>query len=135
MKDRIFREPAFAPGMVVWLAAATVFPWQLGLAGASAFGFLFYLAIAGLLLAVADALLNSALYYRLSDVVLQGVFWTIGLALPATVLFVIGTSAAPATERFEDNLCVMAGLANPADHREGALEEALEPTEKCEVGD
>lgn len=134
MKDRLLKEPAFAPGMAVWLAAATVFPWQLGLAGASAFGFLFYLFIAGLLLAVADALLNSALYYRLSDVLLQGVFWMIGLAVPGTLLFAVGGSFAPAAERFQDDLCVMAGLANPADHSEGALEEVLEPTEDCEVG-
>lgn len=134
MKDRILTEPSFALGAAVWLVAATLFPWQLGLAGASVGGFVVYLAIAGTLLAVADALLNPAFYRRWGDVALQGVFWAIGLAVPAAVLFALGTSAAPAAGEFTDDLCVMAGLANPADHTEGPLEEALEPTEACEVG-
>jgi hypothetical protein len=133
MKDRILHEPAFALGVAVWLVAATVFPWQLGLVGASLTGFAAYLAIAGGLLAVADALLNPAFYQRLGDVALQGLFWTIGLSVPAAVLFALGNSAAPAAERFEDNLCIMAGLANPADHTESAIEEALEPSESCEI--
>jgi hypothetical protein len=28
----------------------------------------------------------------------------------------------------------MAGLANPADYTESPIEEALEPTEACEIG-
>ena len=134
MKDRILGEPSFAMGMVVWLVAATVFPWQLGLAGATFVHFLAYLAIAGVLLAVADALLNSSLYSRWSDVVLQGLFWMIGLSVPSAILFTAGGSVGPAAAEFDDNLCVMAGLDNPADHAEPALEEALEPTEHCEVG-
>jgi hypothetical protein len=133
MKDRILAEPAFALGAIVWLVAATLFPWQLGLAGASIGGFVAYLAIAGALLAVADVVLNPAFYRQWGDVALQGLFWTIGLSVPATVLFVLGTSAAPAAAEFTDDLCVMAGLANPADHNEGPLEEALEPTESCEI--
>jgi hypothetical protein len=120
-------------GMAVWIVAATIFPWHLGLAGASVFGFAAYLTIAGVLLAVADALLNPSLYHRWSDVAFQGVFWTIGLAVPAGLLFVIAGSAAPAADEFRDNLCVIAGLDNPADHSEAPLEEALEPTEDCEV--
>lgn len=134
MKDRILTEPAFALGAAVWLVAATLFPWQLGLAGASVSGFLAYLAIAGALLAVADVLLNPAFYRRWDDVALQSLFWTIGLSVPGAALFALGSSAAPAAEEFSDDLCVMAGLANPADHSEGPLEEALEPTETCEVG-
>jgi len=134
MKDRILSEPSFALGMVVWLVAATVFPWQLGLAGATVVHFLAYLAIAGVLLAVADALLNSSLYGRWSDVVLQGLFWMIGLSVPSVILFAAGGSVGPTAAEFDDNLCVMAGLDNPADHSEPALEEALEPSEHCEVG-
>jgi hypothetical protein len=133
MKDRILSEPSFAMGMVVWLVAATVFPWELGLAGATVVHFLAYLAIAGVLLAVADALLNSSLYSRWSDVVLQGLFWMIGLSVPSAILFAAGGSVGPTAAGFDDNLCVMAGLDNPADHSEPALEEALEPTEHCEV--
>lgn len=134
MKDRILHEPAFALGALVWLVAATVFPWQLGLAGASIAGFVAYLAIAGGLLAIADALLNPAFYRRWDDVALQGLFWTIGLSVPAAILFALGNSAAPAADRFEDDLCLMAGLANPTDHTEDPIEEALEPTESCEIG-
>jgi hypothetical protein len=133
MKDRILREPAFALGMLVWLVAATVFPWQLGLARASIANFAIYLLIAGALLAVADALLNPSFYRRWGDIALQGVFWTIGLSVPAGLLFALGNSAAPAAERFGNSLCLMAGLANPADHTEGPIEEALEPTESCEI--
>lgn len=134
MKDRILTEPAFALGLLVWLVAATVFPWRLGLAGASVAGFAAYLAIAGTLLAVADVLLNPAFYRRWDDIALQGLFWTIGLSVPAAVLFALGTSAAPAAAEFEDDLCVMAGLDHPADHTEHPIEEALEPNEACEVG-
>lgn len=134
MKDRILNEPSFAMGMVVWVVAATLFPLQLGLGGASILGFVGYLAIAGGLLAVADALLNASLYHRLGDVVLQGLFWMIGLSVPAAALFALGSSAAPAADEFHDRLCVVAGLDNPADHSEAPLEEALEPGEDCEVG-
>jgi hypothetical protein len=133
MKDRILTEPTFALGAVVWLVAATVFPWQLGLARASVGGFLVYLAVAGVLLAVADALLNPAFYRRFGDVALQGLFWTIGLSVPGAILFSFGMHAAPTAELFQDNLCAMAGLSNPADNTESALEEALEPSERCEV--
>ena len=133
MKDRILSEPSFALGLAVWFAAATLFPWQLGVAGASLAAFVAYLVIAGTLLAVADALHNAAFYRRVSDVALQGLFWTIGLAVPAAVLFALGQSAAPAAETFEDGLCALAGMDNPADHTEPALEEALEPDEECEV--
>jgi hypothetical protein len=134
MKDRILHEPAFALGALVWLVAATVFPWRLGLAGTSIGGFATYLAIAGGLLAVADALLNPVFYRRWDDIALQGLFWTLGLSVPAAILFALGNSAAPAAERFEDSLCIMAGLANPADYTESPIEEALEPTEACEIG-
>lgn len=134
MKDRILSEPSFAMGMTVWVVAATLFPWQLGLAGASLIGFVAYLAIAGVLLAVADALLNAALYHRWTDVLFQGLFWMIGLSVPAAVLFTLGNSVAPAAIEFQDDLCVMTGLDNPADHSEAPLEEALEPSEACEVG-
>ncbi|HWK40777.1 MAG TPA: hypothetical protein VNR60_02500 [Croceibacterium sp.] len=133
MKDRILAEPTFALGALVWLVAATLFPWQLGLAGASVGGFVAYLVIAGALLAVADAVLNPTFYHRWDDVALQGLFWTIGLSVPSAILFAFGMHAAPATEKFQDDLCVMAGLANPADNTESALEEALEPSERCEV--
>lgn len=134
MKDRILNEPSFAMGMVVWVVAATLFPLQLGLAGASILGFVAYLAIAGVLLAVADALLNASLYRRWSDIALQGLFWMIGLSVPAAALFALGNSVAPAADEFHDQLCIVAGLDNPADHNEAPLEEALEPDEDCEVG-
>lgn len=133
MKDLILSEPAFALGAVVWLVAATVFPWQLGLAGASGVAFLAYLLIAGALFAVADATLNPGFYQRLGDVAAQGLFWTIGMSVPAAALFALGMSAAPTKAALADDLCVMAGLANPADHTEDSLEEVLEPTERCEV--
>jgi len=134
MKDRILTDPSFAPGLAVWAAAATLFPWHLGLAGASWAGLALYLGVAGALLAVADALLNSAFYHRWGDIALQGLFWAIGLSVPAAILFAVGSSAAPAAEELQDGLCMMAGLDNPADHNEGAIEEALEPSEQCEVG-
>lgn len=134
MKERFLSEPAFCLGLMVWFLAATVFPLQLGLGGASAIGFLGYLVIAGALLAVADALLNPALYARLGDVALQSAFWAIGLAVPAAAAFAIGLAAAPAREEFDEQLCAIADIALPADLSEGALEEAFEPMEQCEAG-
>jgi len=133
MNARILQDPAFALGMCVWFLAATVLPFQLGLTRAGAPALALYLAIAGMLLAVADALLNPALYRRLADVALQGVFWTIGLALPAAILFAIGTAAAPASDGFDDELCRLAGLAHREAGPEAALEDAFEPTEACEL--
>jgi hypothetical protein len=134
MKDRILAEPAFGLGVLVWIVAATLFPYQLGLSQAPFLSFIAYLTIAGLLLAVADAVFNSATYHTFRDVALQGLFWTIGLSIPAFAAFLIGTSTAPATVAFEDDLCRMAGLAHAEGHPEAALEEALEPTESCETG-
>lgn len=134
MKDRLLNEPAFCLGLAVWFVAATLFPLQLGLGGASLLGFAGYLAIAGILLAVADALLNPALYARWSDVALQSAFWAIGLAVPAAVAFAVGMAAAPAREVFDEQLCAIADIAYPADPSEGVFEEAFEPMEQCEAG-
>lgn len=133
MKDRILAEPAFGLGVVVWIVAATLFPYQLGLSQAAFLSFIAYLLFAGFLLAAADALLNSATYHSFGDVALQGLFWTIGLSIPALAAFFIGTATTPATVAFEDDLCRMAGLAHIESHPEAALEEALEPTEDCET--
>jgi hypothetical protein len=134
MKDRFLSEPAFCLGVTVWLVAATVFPLQLGLGGASALGFVGYLAIAGALLAVADALLNPRLYARWADVVLQSAFWAIGLAVPALIAFAIGSAMAPADDVWDEELCDIADLSLPADHGESAFEEAVDPLEQCEAG-
>lgn len=134
MKDRFLSEPAFCLGVMVWLVAATVFPLQLGLGHASALGFVGYLAIAGALLAIADALLNPRLYARWGDVVLQSAFWAIGLAVPAVIAFAIGSAMAPADDVWEEELCDIADLSLPADHGESALEEAVDPLEQCEAG-
>ena len=56
MKDRILREPAFCLGLVVWVVAVTVFPLQLGLGRANLAAFAAYVAIAGVLLAAAEAM-------------------------------------------------------------------------------
>src|SRR5690606_24211284 len=109
MKDRILNEPTLCFGMVVWIAAATVLPLRLGMNGASIVAFAVYVAVAGLLLAVADAILNPSLYHRIGDVVLQGVFWTIGLAVPALLMFAIGGAVAPVHQQFSDDLCTLGG--------------------------
>ena len=134
MTNRILRDPAFGLGLVVWVVAATLLPFQLGLTGATLLGLVAYLAVAGALLATADAVLNPAFYRDWSDVGLQSVFWMISLTLPAALLFALGTRSAPTTEGFEDDLCQLAGLAHLEGHPEDALEEALEPTEECEAG-
>ncbi|KRA82777.1 hypothetical protein ASD76_01415 [Altererythrobacter sp. Root672] len=121
-------------GVLVWILAATLFPYQLGMSQAPFLSFVGYLMIAGMLLAVADALFNSATYRSLGDVAFQGLFWAIGLSVPAFAAFLIGTSTAPVTDAFEDDLCRMAGFAHVEGHPEAALEEALEPTEDCETG-
>lgn len=133
MKERFLSEPEFCLGVVVWLVAATVFPLQLGLGGASGLGFLGYLAIAGALLAIADALLNPKLYARWSDVALQSAFWMIGLSVPALIAFAIGGALAPA-DTWREELCDIADISLPADHGESAFEEAVDPLEQCEVG-
>ncbi|MBT2133117.1 hypothetical protein KK137_02115 [Croceibacterium sp. LX-88] len=133
MKDRILAEPAFGLGVLVWIVAATLFPYQLGMSNAPFLAFILYLTIAGHLLAVADALFNSATYRSFGDVAFQGLFWAIGLSIPAFAAFLIGASTAPVTVAFEDDLCRMAGFSHIEGHPEAALEEALEPTEGCET--
>ena len=83
MTNRILRDPAFGLGLVVWVVAATLLPFQLGLTGATLLALVAYLAVAGALLATADAVLNPAFYRDWSDVGLQSVFWMISLSLPA----------------------------------------------------
>ncbi|MBO9518799.1 MAG: hypothetical protein J7493_12095 [Porphyrobacter sp.] len=134
MKDRILAEPAFGLGVLVWIVAATLFPFRLGISGAPFLAFVAYLLIAGLLLAAADAVFNSATYRTLSDVAFQGLFWAIGLSVPAFAAFLIGASSAPTADAFQDDLCRMAGLANVETHPEAPLEEALDATEDCETG-
>lgn len=134
MKDRILREPTVCFGMVVWITAVTVFPLRLGMTGAPFASFALYVAIAGMLLAVADAILNPSLYHRGGDVLLQGVFWTIGLSVPALVAFAIGLAAAPAHQEFSDNLCVLGGLEgryDTDDRTDTMLEDALEAIDDC----
>jgi predicted outer membrane lipoprotein len=133
MNHRILNDPAFGLGLVVWLVAASVFPLQLGLSGASAVSFVGYLLFAGVLLAVADAILNAQLYRGVSDVALQAVFWLIGLSVPAAIAFAVGTAVSPAREAFEDDLCRISGVIVPHDASEGSLMEALDPTESCEA--
>ena len=134
MTKHIVHDPPFALGVAVWIAAATLLPFQLGVASGTLPALALYLVVAGTLLAVADAVLNPALYHRWSDVALQSVFWMISLTVPAALLFALGTRSAPAAEGFEDDLCQLAGLAHLEGHPEDALEEALEPTEECEAG-
>ena len=133
MTNRILRDPAFGLGLAVWVVAATLLPFQLGLTGATLLGLVAYLAVAGALLATADAVLNPAFYRDWSDVGLQSVFWMISLSLPAGLLFALGAASAPANDTFGDDLCRMAGLSHLEGHPEDALEEALEPTEDCEI--
>ena len=133
MTNRILRDPAFGLGLLVWVVAATLLPFQLGLTGATLLALVAYLAVAGALLATADAVLNPAFYRDWSDVGLQSVFWMISLSLPAGLLFALGAASAPANDTFGDDLCRMAGLSHLEGHPEDALEEALEPTEDCEV--
>ena len=133
MNDRILKDPAFSLGLMVWVVAASVFPLQLGLSGASAASFVGYVVLAGALLAIADAILNAQLYRGLSDVALQSVFWVIGLSVPAAIAFAVGLAVSPSREAFEDDMCRMTGVVVPHDSSEGALAEALDPTEDCEV--
>ena len=133
MNDRILKDPAFSLGLMVWVVAASVFPLQLGLTGATAASFVAYVVLAGVLLAVADAILNAPLYRGWSDVALQSVFWVIGLSVPAAIAFAIGIAVSPSREAFEDDLCRVSGVVVPQDTSEGAFEEAFDPTESCEV--
>jgi len=70
------------------------------------------------------------------DVALQGVFWTIGLAVPALLMFAIGGAVAPVHQQFSDNLCALGGLEggyDPDDRTDSALEDALEAIDDCGV--
>lgn len=133
MKNRILSDPELTMGAIVWIAAATLLPLQLGVSNAPPLALVVYLIVAGSLLAVADAVLNPASYYRLGDVGLQSVFWTISLSFPAVLLFTLGSIVAPGAVSYSDDLCRMAGLAHLESGPEGALEEALEPSEACET--
>lgn len=135
MKQRILTDPAFGPGLLVWAIAVTVLPLRLGTSGASFLALAAYVALAGLLLAVADAVLNPTLYRRFGDVGLQSVFWAIGIALPSLLAFALGTVLAPAQSEFADNLCAMTGIEgrhDHDDHTDGPIEDAIEAIDRCE---
>lgn len=138
MKDRILKEPAFCLGLIVWVVAVSVFPLQLGLGRANLAAFAAYVAIAGGLLATADAVLNPTLYRRASDVLLQGMFWTVGIAVPALLAFAIGSAVAPTHQTLSDDLCALGGLEganDPDDRTDTAVEDALETMDDCAAGE
>jgi hypothetical protein len=135
MKERILSDPAFGPGLLVWAIAVTVLPLRLGLGGAGAAAFVAYVVLTGFLLAVADAVLNPSLYRRFGDVVLQSVFWAIGIAVPALAAFWLGAALAPAQSQFAGEVCAIGGIDGSADRddrTDSALEDAIEALDDCE---
>lgn len=111
MRGYIPGEAAIGLGLMVWLVAATIFPFHMGAGGAPWWGLGFYILIAGGLFATGDALLGVADMPALSDISGMGLMKAISLAFPAAAMFALGSLMAPAAERLEDDVCRLGGFA------------------------
>lgn len=110
MRSYIPGEAAISVGLMVWLVAATVFPFHMGAGGAPWWALALYVMVAGGLFAAGDALLGLSYLRNLHDISGMGVMRAIGLAFPAAAMFGLGSFMAPATESLEDNVCRLGGF-------------------------
>lgn len=112
-------EAAIGLGLVVWLVAATIFPFHLGAGGAPWTSLLIYVALAGGLFAAGDALLNLSFLRNLQELPAQGLMRACALTLPAAAMFMIGATMAPTAERMEDDVCRIGGFSPIDDQTSG----------------
>ena len=125
MSERRYTDPALYLMLPVWLCAAIVFPLQLGISGASLLSLMAYLAAAGTLLTLADALHDPDSYRNWQVAAFECALRVLGLAVPAALAFAFGLLAAPAEAGFEYGGCNDAGFsASPATFNE-ELSDAL----------
>jgi hypothetical protein len=104
-------DPVVYLALPVWLCAAVVFPLQIGMTGAPAPSLLFYLVTAGGLLALADALHDTASYGNWQVALFEWLLRVLGLAVPAVLAYALGTMAAPDEPVFEPALCASSAYA------------------------
>src|SRR5690606_30543237 len=105
MPDHSRSDPAVYLAMPVWLCAAIVFPLQIGVTGAPFGSLVLYLAAAGALLSLADALHDPPSYGNWQVATFEWILQVLGLALPGALAFAFGTLVAPAEPIFEPVLC------------------------------
>lgn len=105
MSERSYTDPALYFALPVWLCAAIVFPLQIGITGASALSLIAYLAAAGVLLSLADALHDLDSYRNWQVAVFECFLRMLGLALPAALAYTWGLLVAPSDAAFEQVSC------------------------------
>ena len=104
MNARILREPAFQFRLPVCLCAGLVFPLQLGWSGAPLLALAGYLAVAAVLLALADAVFHPRFYPTGWALIPQAVLGLLGLAGPAALAFFLGAALGPADQRRDEQI-------------------------------
>lgn len=112
MRSYIHGEVAISVGLMVWLVAATVFPFHMGAGGAPWWALGLYVVLAGGLFAAGDAALGLSYLRGLHDISGVGMMKAISLGLPAAAMFALGSLMAPAAERLEDDVCRLGGLTS-----------------------
>jgi hypothetical protein len=126
----IFREPALAFGLPVYVFAAIIFPLHLGWIGTSWLEFGGYLVIAAVLFAIVDALLQPSYYPKWLSVLPQAFFSLLALALPAALLFAIGSAVGGVDESFDEVVCASRG-ATEIDTVEAESDDSFDFTPDC----
>lgn len=111
MRSTILSDAGISLGLVVWLLAATILPFHLGLGGAGWLAFAGYVLVAGMLFATADAVLGVSFSPSLPDVAGMGIMKGLGLAFPAAAMFAVGIWLAPTADGLDSDVCRMGGYA------------------------
>jgi hypothetical protein len=126
----IFREPAFALGLPVYLLAALVFPLHLGWTGATWPAFAAYAVIAAGLLSAANLLVRPVDHPGWTHALQQALLGLPALALPAALAFAIGTLAGPVDEAFDEEMCASHGAAE-SDNAAVESDDTFDVTPDC----
>ena len=126
----IFREPALAFGLPVYVFAAILLPLHIGWIGASFLEFSGYLVVAAVLFAIADALFQPTLYPRLLSVIPQSFLSLLALAVPAALAFWLGSIAGPIDEALDEGVCASQGAAE-SDTVEAESDDTFDMTPDC----
>ena len=131
MKRLLISELGLNLGLAVWYMAAFLLPFHLGSTGASWFGFMAFLPVAGLLFAVGDHYDGLSFSRRLSELPGLAVMRTLGLALPATALFAAGQLLAPAAETLEDDVCALGCMSEMDEGADEAPDLGISAEAEC----
>ena len=133
MSKLLINEPAIRLGLMAWLGAALLLPFQLGSGGASLWSLLAYLLVAGALFCAGKGVLGLADYRGLGDLAYRAIGNAIAMAVPALLAFTLGSMLSDEVDDAEQDLCRLGGFtASPSGDGDG-IEADSEIWDECDV--